>query len=498
MSRRGGSAVMWGVACALVFSACSGASRQAPAEVAFMTPAAPLAGVPTLPAPPRGWEWPFNAQSFAQGLTPLTVYRPVNVAALRAGPAGACGPVEVAPSVWVTPMCTRLPPLSRSRFARPLPIRDTRPREALPLVHDLRAHGLDGPMKDQQSADVCWSFAISNVMENSLRRAGRQQVVSSLHLVAHFAWDDLQSSGASRPVAEDPWWPYDPHKACGLDQNPRTDSSCVRAYGIERGSLRGDPTLLAEQRRADAAGAFRVAAVHPMQTYPGDPEQLVRIISSGVAVYADFDVSMRAWTARSLGPGAVILDWEPDGSGGHAVALTGYRTREGGAREFLVHNSWGSSWGDGGYGWVSERMVRERLRDAFVVTLAPLPALPTPAPPPPEPKEPARPAAQGRTECRLTGLTSAGESLTPRVVQVGESICAASNAGGPSPGPWLHVCRRASSGASNCGAPSRSAICVAEVTNGRSHAACCPAGATRPTDPGCVSADVLHPVGPYD
>ncbi|MBX3184631.1 MAG: hypothetical protein KF915_18525 [Polyangiaceae bacterium] len=459
-----------------------------------MAPATPLAGVPALPAPPRGWEWPFNAQSFARGLTPLTVYRPVNVAALRAAPVGACGPVEVAPSVWVTPMCTRLPPLSRSPFARPIAIADTRPREALPLVYDLRAHGLDGPMKDQQSADVCWSFGISSVMENALRRMARQDVVSPLHLVAHFAWRDLQTQGVSRPVAAESWWPYDPHKACGLDQNPRTDPSCVRAYGVERGSLRGDPRLIEEQRRADAAAAFRITAVHSARTAPGDPEELVRIISGGTAVYADFDVNMRAWSAWSLGPGGAIADWTPDGTGGHVVTLTGYRTIAGGAREFLVHNSWGSSWGDGGYGWVSERMVRERLRDAFVVTLAPVTAPPTPAPPP----EPTPPPSQGRTACHLTGITSTGETLTPRAVPVGESICTASNAGGSSPGPWLHMCRRASSGASNCGAPSRSAICVAEVTNGRSHAACCPAGATRPTDPGCVSADVLHPVGPYD
>ena len=53
----------------------------------------------------------------------------------------------------------------------------------------------------------------------------------------------------------------------------------------------------------------------------------------------------------------VIPDWsEPNG--GHAVTMAGYRETPQG-RQFLLHNNWGTSWGDKGYGWISEAMVTE-------------------------------------------------------------------------------------------------------------------------------------------
>jgi len=39
--------------------------------------------------------------------------------------------------------------------------------------------------------------------------------------------------------------------------------------------------------------------------------------------------------------------------GGHAVLVVGYATGEGeGSGRFIVRNSWGDGWGDGGYGYL--------------------------------------------------------------------------------------------------------------------------------------------------
>jgi C1A family cysteine protease len=50
--------------------------------------------------------------------------------------------------------------------------------------------------------------------------------------------------------------------------------------------------------------------------------------------------------------------------GGHAVTIVGYDTnKEEGA--FLVKNSWGVDWGEGGYGWIPMRyFVRQENADA--------------------------------------------------------------------------------------------------------------------------------------
>lgn len=463
-------------------------------------PGAPLPPVPQLPA---GWAWPFDAAALARGLTPLTVFRPINVAALQAHPATPCRPVEVAPNVWIAPLCTHL---GIGRAVRALAPPSAPPRwfapgaPSLPAGVDLRAMGLDGPMKHQQSAPVCWSFAISNVMENALRRAGRADVIAPLHLIAHDEWRAIRATASGHATTLETSWPYDPHKACELDHDVADSDSCETAYGIRRGSYREDPALVDELQRVDAAGGYRIASVHPLKDTPGDPDEVAATIATGQAVYAELEFNATAWNARSVSATGALADWEPDGTGGHAVTLVGYGTWDG-RRSFLIHNSWGTSWGDGGYAWISAEMVRARLVDAWTVALVDAsgrPLTPNGVTPPPPPPPPPPPSGHGRSECRLSGVVFGQAPVLPRSIPVGESICTASNAGGPSPGPWLQVCRRVSSGASNCALTVPGGTCVAAVFGGRSTAACCPLGVTNPADPRCVPADRLHPPRPGD
>src|SRR5436305_1387314 len=68
----------------------------------------------------------------------------------------------------------------------------------LPASVDLRGQGFDGPVKDQQQAGVCWSFALSTVMDNALRRAGRTEVMAPLHIVADDEYRVLYTQGSGR------------------------------------------------------------------------------------------------------------------------------------------------------------------------------------------------------------------------------------------------------------------------------------------------------------
>jgi C1A family cysteine protease len=71
-------------------------------------------------------------------------------------------------------------------------------------------------------------------------------------------------------------------------------------------------------------------------------------------------------------------------TGGHAMVLVGYSERR---QAFKVMNSWGTGWGDGGFGWVSYRAVRQ-LSDLMFVMEVPEyvpPAPPTPPAPKPAP-----------------------------------------------------------------------------------------------------------------
>jgi hypothetical protein len=348
-----------------------------------LTPAPPPVGSPL----PAGWAWPVNPQAIALGLS-QEVYRPINVQALQSlAGTGPCAPVEVAPSVWITPFCGKLPNLSFSPKASSPPAAATANTPIASGV-DLRALGLDGPVKDQQQAGVCWSFAISTLMDNALRRAGRSDVMAPLHIIADDEFQLLFQKGSGTPKVLESAWAYDPHKACKLDENSGDRSYCQQAYNIQSGSWKSDPVLVVERTRAESSGVYRIMTFHPLSHNPVKPDEVARVLATGQAIYAGFDIDTKSWSSPRHAPGAVLQDWQPDGSGGHAVALVGYRTLPTG-RQFLVHNSWGKGWGDGGYAWVSEAMVRDRIHEAFVVTVGdskgalatPTPA-PTPAPTP--------------------------------------------------------------------------------------------------------------------
>ena len=63
----------------------------------------------------------------------------------------------------------------------------------------------------------------------------------------------------------------------------------------------------------------------------------------------------------------VMGHFEPEESTGtHAMVIAGYRVRPSGTY-FLIHNSWGETWGDRGYVWVHESTIKANLRSAYLV-----------------------------------------------------------------------------------------------------------------------------------
>jgi hypothetical protein len=64
------------------------------------------------------------------------------------------------------------------------------------------------------------------------------------------------------------------------------------------------------------------------------------------------------------GSDGVIEDPRPSSRvlGGHATCCCGYDRRD---SLFLIRNSWGEGWGRGGYGWISQRALEDRLISAW-------------------------------------------------------------------------------------------------------------------------------------
>ncbi len=216
-------------------------------------------------------------------------------------------------------------------------------------------------------------MSLSSAMDNAVRRMGRQDVVSALHLWSRYGVGITGRAGDSnvgKSVALEQTWAYDPVKACKLSKSAM--DTCGVAYGVSSSSEAFDPGLKAEHAGAEAAGRYQLSKIEgaPHAKPAGNPRRrLVAVLSGGDDVWISFSVNDQAWLSRALQNG-VIPDYEAVDDTGHAVVLAGYRTLPNGTKQFLVHNSWSARWGDNGYGWISEAMVTKYTRAAYRVRVA--------------------------------------------------------------------------------------------------------------------------------
>ncbi len=313
------------------------------------------------------------------------IFRPVNVPALIALQGRVpCSPKEVAPGTWATFDCAPFQAITQAIQYIPFVRFNFLPSGPLPATVDHRAEGNEGPVKDQGAVGACTAVSLSSAMDSAVRRMGRQDVVSALHLWSRYGVGITGQAGdtnVGKSVAIEQTWPYDPIKACKLSRAPM--DTCGVAYGVSSGSEAFDPALKAEHAAADAAGRYQLASIERLRAKPADPAEIGGVLAGGDDVWISFSVNDEAWMGRSLQNG-VIPDYETTEDTGHAVVLAGYRTLPNGTKQFLVHNSWSTRWGEGGYGWISEAMVTRYTRAAYRVRVADsrgggAPAAPRPA-----------------------------------------------------------------------------------------------------------------------
>lgn len=246
--------------------------------------------------------------------------------------------------------------------------------KGLPDTVDHRIAGTEGPVKDQGQVGTCTAFSLSTAMDNAIRRQNKSDTTSTMHIWSHYSNPVVQSAGDSnlnKPIA--PWdsWPYDERTACALDQSGDKDCGPYNPPVVQ-GSGKADATIQAKIKEADTKGEWEITQYDRLNS---DPDTLAAILASGSDVWTSMDIGT-TWLHTV---GDTIVDWTTlNVDGGHAIVLAGYR-HVNGARQFLVHNSWGATWGDRGYAYVSEAMVRQFIKTAYKVTVANK-NVPTPAP----------------------------------------------------------------------------------------------------------------------
>jgi hypothetical protein len=240
--------------------------------------------------------------------------------------------------------------------------------ETLADTSDHRQGNGQGPIKYQEYVGSCTAFALSAVMDNLVRRAGKQDVTSPAHLWSRYGYPNMQQAvdnNIRKTVVNQDVWPYSGREACKLSRYPNDD--CAESYSVTSGSWANDSAIQAKIRGNETSGTHKIVSVEKLTTSPVNIDEILQTLASGVDLWVAFKIDGRKWSSRSVPSNGVIPDWD-NWTGGHAVALAGYRTTPQG-RQYLIHNSWGQSWADRGYGWVSEKMVKEMMYYAYRLKL---------------------------------------------------------------------------------------------------------------------------------
>jgi hypothetical protein len=317
---------------------------------------------------------------------------------------GKCGIREVAPNVYARLECTPFEKIPGTRDAlspakmqllkegklhvsrgAPMPRGDR--TEILPDFVDHRVDNIEGPVKNQGAIGACTAFSLSTVMDNAILRLEASQdggapnppdprdakdaadwAMSPLHIWAQYGTPQMKIAGEAvlhKTIAPLSVWPYSPKQACELERSAHDE--CGQAYHVRPGSARSDPALRRQEEKADREGLYKITEVQHVSTKPVNPDAIAAILATGADVWVGIAIDGKAWRhLKEQNP--VIPDWHQN-EGGHAIALAGYRKASNGQRQFLVHNSWGGTWGDHGFGWISEEMIRKHVEYAYAVRI---------------------------------------------------------------------------------------------------------------------------------
>lgn len=235
-------------------------------------------------------------------------------------------------------------------------------RPTLPAVVDHRQDGTEGPIRNQGTVPACTAFAEAAALDHAMARWEQKPPevsVMSLWSRYHTAVEqNAVDSNVGQPLCAEKDWPFsiktatswlpcdqvqDPHKyGCGQPIVPTKTASHVVAH-MTRVVFLKKPDILSLMSIL-AAGQDIIVTMSIPDSFAPRGRAGARYIPHYTSVQHD-DV-------------------------GHAMVLAGYAHFAHGTY-FLLHNSWGPRWGDGGYAWIHEATIAKWAREFLIVDAEP-------------------------------------------------------------------------------------------------------------------------------
>lgn len=338
---------------------------------------------PWLPWPsPGGAQSPWAALSSMMS-TPPPAFRP-------SLPRAGCGYVNVGgeaiPLDCLTSGYGNIPSAARSLLSGDLfrlsPAHAG--RAELPAAIDHREDGTEGQVRSQGRVGACSAFSFAAAVDHALaRRTGRPGHVSVMHLWARYHEPSMSlpfDRNRHKPLTDEQVWPYSARNqryACAWAAKSRCHPSCGATNSctcsLFDASFCGRPVDADELARADALPVARVTSATVIDQ---DKATLMTVLAKGQDIWMAMRVTPDAFGVDNLlkdheGLSFVVPHFNPeDTTSAHAMVIAGYRVLPKGTY-FLLHNSWGETWGEGGYAWVHEKTLLLNLYAAYLVDAEP-------------------------------------------------------------------------------------------------------------------------------
>jgi hypothetical protein len=238
---------------------------------------------------------------------------------------------------------------------------------ALPASVDHRKEGTEGPLRNQGEAPACTAFATATALDHALARwGGTNPAVSVMQIWSRYHSPNVATSLTSnvgQPLGPEQAWPFNVTEAVAW----------VPCDQFAKPPRAGCSKPVDDARLRNVAGSS-VGEFTEVEYLSSPPE--ITMLQAKLAAGQDVIVTMelpKAFVPKGRAGARYIPNYTKSGGpeSGHAFVLAGYARLPHGVY-FLMHNSWGPSWGDGGYAWLHEATLSQWTREVVAVDAEPV------------------------------------------------------------------------------------------------------------------------------